>query len=245
MRLKVLGSGSSGNCYVLTSDDGDVLIIEAGVKFSEVKKYLNFSFNKIVGVLVSHSHLDHAKYISDFIAFGVNVYTGQETIDALKIKSHRLNPLTLQKGQLIGKFKVLPVPMKHDVPCLAFVINHNESGNIVFITDTYYSPWKFANIHNWIIECNYSQEILDGKQGYGDTNKFLRNRVLSSHLSLENNLELFRVNDLTKTNNIVLTHLSDTNSNEKHFKEVVENQTLKKVTVATKNVELEFNKTPF
>ena len=42
MKLKVLGSGSSGNCYLLESDT-ECLILEAGLPFMEVKKALNLS----------------------------------------------------------------------------------------------------------------------------------------------------------------------------------------------------------
>lgn len=53
MKLKIIGSGSSGNCYILESDT-EALIIEAGLPFLEVKKALNFNVRKIVGVVASH-----------------------------------------------------------------------------------------------------------------------------------------------------------------------------------------------
>jgi len=56
MKLEVLGSSSLGNCYIL-SDDNEALLIECGVSFNEVKKALNFNVKKIVGCVVSHSHL--------------------------------------------------------------------------------------------------------------------------------------------------------------------------------------------
>ena len=68
---------------------------------------------------------------------------------------------------------------------------------------------------------------------------------MSSHLSLENCVELLKANDLTKTNNIVLTHLSDSNSNESVFKKTVEDATGKTVTIATKGVEIPFGLRPF
>ena len=40
MKLKVLGSNSQGNCYLL-EDDHECLIIEAGVPIREVKKALD------------------------------------------------------------------------------------------------------------------------------------------------------------------------------------------------------------
>ena len=53
--LKVLGSGSSGNGYLLTNGK-ETLILETGVKFIECKKALNFDLSSIVGAIVSHEH---------------------------------------------------------------------------------------------------------------------------------------------------------------------------------------------
>ena len=49
MKLKCLGSGSSGNCYIL-ENDSEALIIEAGIPFMTVKKALDFNINKIVAL---------------------------------------------------------------------------------------------------------------------------------------------------------------------------------------------------
>lgn len=56
MKLKVLGSGSSGNCYIL-ENDSEALIIEAGVPIMETKKALDFNIRKVRGVVISHEHL--------------------------------------------------------------------------------------------------------------------------------------------------------------------------------------------
>ena len=56
MILKVLNSNSKGNCYLFQSKD-EVLVLEAGVKFTEVKESLNFDISKIRGVCISHEHL--------------------------------------------------------------------------------------------------------------------------------------------------------------------------------------------
>lgn len=58
MKLKVIGSGSSGNCYILESDN-EALVIEAGLPFMEVKKALNFNIMKIKAVIITHIHSDH------------------------------------------------------------------------------------------------------------------------------------------------------------------------------------------
>ena len=59
MRLKVLSSGSQGNCYLLESN-GETLILDCGIPIKEIKKGLDFDISKVVGVCVSHGHLDHA-----------------------------------------------------------------------------------------------------------------------------------------------------------------------------------------
>lgn len=38
MKLVVLGSSSSGNCYVLDAGD-EALILEAGIRLNEVKRF--------------------------------------------------------------------------------------------------------------------------------------------------------------------------------------------------------------
>ena len=42
MKLRILGSSSSGNCYLL-EDESECLVIEAGLPFKEVKKALDFN----------------------------------------------------------------------------------------------------------------------------------------------------------------------------------------------------------
>lgn len=56
MKLKVLGSSSKGNSYILEAEN-EALILEAGINFNEVKKALDFNISKIRGVCISHEHL--------------------------------------------------------------------------------------------------------------------------------------------------------------------------------------------
>lgn len=56
MRMKVVGTGSSGNCYLLFDDEGRALVLDCGVKLESVKKALDFNVSCISGCFVSHSH---------------------------------------------------------------------------------------------------------------------------------------------------------------------------------------------
>ena len=49
MKLKVLGSNSLGNCYILENKD-EALILEAGIKLVNVKKALNYNISRLSDV---------------------------------------------------------------------------------------------------------------------------------------------------------------------------------------------------
>ena len=55
--LKVINSGSSGNCYDLTSNIGETLILDCGIPIKEIKKGLDWNIRGIRGMIISHAHL--------------------------------------------------------------------------------------------------------------------------------------------------------------------------------------------
>lgn len=247
MKLKIIGTGSKGNAYILENEN-EALLIECGVDFKKVKQALNFNLNKVVGCILTHEHGDHAKSILHCLEAGLTIWSGEKTHEKLQTTMHHNSGiLKPEKIQKIGGFKILPFLVEHDAAePLGFLINHAETGNILFLTDTFYCKNTFRNLNNIIIEANYSKKIIDDKVSNGASPQFLRDRILMSHLSLENCMELLIANDLSSVNNIVLIHLSDSNSNAKGFKSAIEKLTGKTVTIADSGMTIEnFNKTPF
>ena len=243
MKLKVINTGSVGNCYLLENEN-EVLMIECGVNIKEIKKALNFSFSKVVGAIVSHEHLDHYRSAKDLMKLGVNVYATEGTFGGFS--SNRAKTIKAHAPFPIGEFKVMPFDIRHDAKePVCFLINHPQCGNVLFLSDSFYCPYTFNNLNNIIVEANFSKEIIDRKMREGASPEFLRNRILKSHLSLENCKELLRANDLSQVNNIVLIHLSDSHSNEQQFQSEIQNLTGKNVTVASAGMEIGFTKTPF
>lgn len=57
MKLKCLGSSSAGNCYLLTSDSRETLILDCGIPIKEIKKGLNWNIRGIKGMTITHAHL--------------------------------------------------------------------------------------------------------------------------------------------------------------------------------------------
>ena len=65
MQLITLGSGSSGNGYIIQNDD-EALIIECGIPLKDAVEALGGNLKKVVGCLITHSHGDHAGFIRQY-----------------------------------------------------------------------------------------------------------------------------------------------------------------------------------
>jgi phosphoribosyl 1,2-cyclic phosphodiesterase len=239
MILQTIGTGSSGNCYLLKPETGKSLIIDCGVNFTNA---IDFDINSICGAVQTHSHGDHSKFTKSFVNAGINVYMSSQNQKEIGLKSHRIINIEANKQLHIGDFKIMPFEVNHDVYCFGFLIHHQECGTTLYLTDTSYSNYIFKGLNNLIIECNYSEQIIENKL---NGKEFLRDRIIGSHMSIETLLELLGKNDLSKVNNILLVHLSDSNSNAIEFKNIVRKLTNCTVTVAEANQTIEFNRTPF
>lgn len=212
MKLITIASGSKGNCYLLVTDSGS-LLIEAGIPINKLKRALNYDFSNIQGCLVTHEHGDHAKSIEDIAKLGIDVYASEGTLQALNCVSHRFIPLTPKKAKMIGNFEVLAFNTEHDAAePLGFLIKY-QNNKLLFATDTFYLRYKFLGLTHIAIECNYVRSVMEDMldQGLVDINRVIR--TMKSHLSLEHLIEFLKINDLSKVKEIYLLHLSDDNSN--------------------------------
>ena len=56
MLLKCVNTGSqNGNCYILENDT-EALILDAGVRYKDVLKELDYNVSKVTAVLLTHEH---------------------------------------------------------------------------------------------------------------------------------------------------------------------------------------------
>lgn len=208
--FKTVGTGSAGNCYLLTVN-GQTLVIEAGVNFTAVKKALNFDLSKVVGVLVSHEHGDHSKFVKDFVKFGKKVYCTFGTSEVLKLKSCVL-VRNLHSFQ-IGIFRITPFEIFHDAkePC-GFLIEF-EDKRLAFITDTNDLNIRLKDIDYWVIEANYCNEML--KKSSLDIS--LKKRIQQSHMSIDRCKTILEAHNAEKSKLVLLIHASDNHSNKEEF----------------------------
>jgi phosphoribosyl 1,2-cyclic phosphodiesterase len=148
--------------------------------------------------------------------------------------------------KIAGGFQFKSFDVKHDAAePVGYIIKHAETGNVLFLTDTYYCEYSFSGLNNIIVEANYCQEIIDRQVELGVLHQKLRNRIISSHMSIDTCIDLLKANDLSQVNNIVLIHLSDNNSDAELFKRKAQEATGKTVHIADVNQVIDFNKNPF
>ena len=245
MKLKVLGSSSEGNGYILESDS-EALCIEAGVKLSEFKKALDFNIKKIKGVIVSHTHGDHSKYIKDFASAGIRIYANKDTIDNHGL-SVNIFSFEVEEGKAyrIGGFVVQPLKMYHDVPCFGYIIKHHECGKILFATDTNEIPYIVKDVNYFIVETNYSSSIISENIELGIVDERFVYRLVESHMEINDTINFLKQQELSNTKRIILIHMSSKNSDSKQFVELIEKSIGIPATAALPGVEINISNNPY
>ncbi len=246
MRLKVLASSSKGNSYILESPTGN-LLIEAGIPWKEILQGLDYDISKVVGCFVSHEHKDHSKAILNVAKTGIDVYTGQGTIDALGLKHYRLNAVEVKEQFTVGDFTMVSFDTEHDAEDpRGFLIQYSPTGErLLFLTDSYYSKYRFPGLNYIMIECNYIKDTLDQNIANGYVDKAMKPRLLQSHFSLEHVKNFLRANDLSQCRKIILLHLSDSNSDAKRMIQEIEDMTGIETVVADAGLEVELSLYPY
>lgn len=196
MNLHCLGSGSSGNCYLL-SKETETLVLDCGLPIREIKKGLEWDISKVVGVLCSHIHSDHSKAVKDFCNMGIPIFKPfDETKDC---------PLKIR----YGSFSVQAFKVPHDgVPCYGFYITV-DGRRILYATDFEYLPCSFKNVRltDMIVECNHQTELVDkGQAKYP--------HQIKGHCSLDTLIEkVIKENMTSDLRTVILCHLSGDSAN--------------------------------
>ena len=245
MRLTVLGSNSLGNGYILEAVQ-EALVVETGVRLSEYKKALGWRLNKVAGAIVTHEHNDHAGHLSDFVKAGIKVYALPDVFAAHGLMGMPFtNVIQPRHTFKVGGFKVMAIGVHHDCPCVAYLIEHEEMGKLLFVTDTMEFNYRIPNLRHIMLEANYADDILNERIESGLVPPSMRPRLLKSHLEIEATKAILSRQDLSGVNKIILIHLSDGNSDERRFVDEVQKQTLIETVVAKAGMQTDISITPF
>jgi len=243
MKLTVFGSSSSGNAYALEFENGQILLLEAGMPYKLFAKAFPGRWSDVLGCLITHEHGDHSKYINEYIDAGLHVFASKGTYEKLGITTRfKINVLT---GGCI-------VSMKPNVLIYPFAVSHNAAEplgfmitdsvyheTLVFITDSAYLDYRFTHINYYMVECNYIDSVV------------MENRVNGGytapkyHMSLETCKKFLGKCEHNDTKKIILIHLSDTNSYERRMVEEIQDCTGISTVAAASGMVIELNGSPF
>lgn len=218
--IQTLATGSKGNCYYIT-DGHTPLLLECGIRFKDIQRKLNFKTSDIAACLITHEHKDHCSGMNEVLKAGIDCYMSPGTKEAIGITHHRVHGIEVKKQFKVGTWTILPFDVQHDVsePVGFLLVSGNQ--RLLFATDTYYIKYRFQGITHLMLECNYCTEVLNQNVTSGRVHKSMKRRVMKSHFSLENVLDFFKANDLTRLQEIWLLHLSDSNSDEQLIRDEV------------------------
>lgn len=210
MKLKCLGSSSAGNCYLLTSNSGETLILDCGIPIKEIKKGLDWNIKDVVGVLCTHKHLDHSKSVKDFKAMGIPIYAPYLCNSC---KSMNMGEFTVKPFDLTTIDGSWTHTNADGTPCpiFGFLITHPEMGRMLYITDTELIKWRFRGINHILLGVNYDKDLID-RDNTGKTN-----HVFRGHLSIDTACDFVKANYSDSLQNVIMCHLSSENADSDSF----------------------------
>ena len=219
MKIKVISSGSKGNCTYIESASTK-LLIDDGINYPRIKNALEeieVDPKQIDGIIISHTHSDHIGGLSSLIKkIDIPVYIREELYSEIKKIIPEKNIVVIDEPNLIiNDLEIKYINGSHDVPAFGFVISDNKH-KILYLTDTGYINRKYykelENLAAYIIESNHDEKMLmEGPYPY-----ILKQRVISDKGHLSNRYTGSFLNKTIgkKTKYIVLAHLSENNNTE-------------------------------
>lgn len=198
--LTVVGTGSSGNCYIL-ENLGQKLILDAGRPIKEVKQALKFNVRNIEGVIISHRHRDHSEYAKDFEKMGIPVWKPYEKEEQSQLRA-------------FGNYTVRSIPLRSqngwchtnsdgtECPVYAFIILIDDR-RILYMTDFLYSPYTFKNF-------GLTDIIIEGHHCEGDLNEDAANfnHTVLGHPEIKVTRDIVQINQTKTLRFVGLVHSS-------------------------------------
>lgn len=211
MKLKCIATGSTGNCYLLTSNSGETLILDCGIPIKEIKKGLNWNITGVVGAICTHSHQDHSKSVKDLNNMGIPVCTPYK--DLLMSQFLPNSYFTVRAFDLTTIDGNWTHTDANGEPCpiYGFLITHKEMGRMLYITDTELIKWRFKDINHILLGVNYDKDLIDNE----DFAKV--NHVYQGHMSIDTACEFVKSNNSNYLQNVIMCHLSKNNADKDLF----------------------------
>ena len=193
VRLTILGSGSSGNCAYVETDDARVLI-DAGFSLRQIRQRLatiGRTPENLTAILVTHEHSDHVASLPLLNQkLHIPVYCNRPTREAAEYQLHtRLDCRVFETGASfeLGDVLVETFSVPHDAQDPVGFLLRTSAGNIGFLTDLGHTTRlvleRIRPAHALVLEANHDVKML---QDCPRRPWSLKQRILGRHGHLSN-----------------------------------------------------------
>jgi len=193
VRLTILGSGSSGNCAYVETDETRVLI-DAGFSLRQIRQRLasiGRAPENLTGILVTHEHSDHVQSLPALCGkLGIPVYLNRPTHEAVEYQMQtRLACRLFTTGASfeVGDIMVETFSIPHDAQEPVGFLLRTSAGNIGFLTDLGHTTRlvleRIRPAHALVLEANHDVKML---QDCPRRPWSLKQRILGRHGHLSN-----------------------------------------------------------
>ena len=248
MKIKVLASGSKGNCSLIETASARFLI-DIGITYQRLKKELekmNLNLDDIDALFLTHAHNDHTSGLKVLLKHtNFKIYANKDIIKELTVDIDKERIELYNSIMHLNSTELTIFKTSHDAKGSVGFLIIDDGSSLVYITDTGYLNRKYfkllTNRNIYYIESNHDEKMLmDGPYPY-----YLKQRILSDegHLSNETTSKYLKklVGDSTKY--IILAHLSEHNNKEElaytTTREALQDRSDIKILVAKQNEALE------
>ncbi len=193
LRFTILGSGSSGNCACLETDDSCVLI-DAGFSGSKIEERLQSigrSLRTVQAIFLTHEHSDHVCGLGMLSKrHSIPVYCNRLTAESLRPSLPHFQGWRLfETGAsfIHGDLTIESFSVPHDAYDPVGFVFHHALGNIGFLTDLGYATRlvieRVKKTRALVLEANHDLNMLknDVRRPWS-----VKQRILSRHGHLSN-----------------------------------------------------------
>lgn len=193
VQFTILGSGSSGNCAYLETDEAR-LLIDAGLSARQIRHRLlaiGRTPENLTGILVTHEHHDHIQGLAVLATkLNVPIYCNRLTKEAIELLVEspvRCNIFSTGASFDVNDVRVDTFSVPHDAYDPVGFLLHTDAGRIGFLTDLGHATKlviervRTANL--LVLEANHDLKLLQE-----DTRRpwSIKQRILSRHGHLSN-----------------------------------------------------------
>ena len=241
MKIECAGTGSTGNCYILTDKKGNQCVLDCGVSYKKLLK-ADLINDRPDLALVTHKHKDHSGHIKDFTDRGIPVFVPMQVKLDGYASSYLVDALMRDKEgryakEAVETWQFFPFRIDHEknVENVGYIVysSVNDEG-VVYITDASSISYGSVTLNKkplseFIIEVNYDDETLERNvKKTGDQNLY---RQAKRHMSLKKAVRWLSLQDLSGCSSIHVCHMSDRNCNEEKVKRTLKERFGKEIII--------------